>query len=140
MFSTDSFFQHSSLLLQNASTEIRVDEQHGIILAVWRGALTLEQVQTGCNFMTRYIAENRIKYHLSDHTALKQLSADVQAYLSDHWFYAVERAGLRKLAVKLADDIFAQATVRKVNKQERYGHLAIEDFATYARAYAWLLE
>lgn len=90
--------------------------------------------------MTDFIREQNLQQHLSDHTDLKVLSAEVQDYLAGEWFFEVEKEGLRKVAVRLAKDIFAQATVRKVNRSERYRDLQIESFTSCEEAYDWLLQ
>jgi hypothetical protein len=50
----------------------------------------------------------------------------------------MEQAGLRKLAVQLSEDIFAQATVNNVNTKSNAGKLQINTFGSANKALAWL--
>lgn len=127
------------ILLQKPYIELSIDEENRVIIARWKGALTVAEVQEGCKLMTAYIREHHLKHHLSDHTELKALAPEVQEYLSGEWFFEVEQEGLRKIAVRLAKDIFAQATVRRVNTLVQYGALQIEVFPSFEAAYDWLL-
>lgn len=125
-------------LLTESYVEISHDDTNGIIIARWKGYLTLQQVIKGAEVLTRFIAESNIRLHLSDHSQLKVLSKEVQEYLVGTWFNEVEALGLRKIAVKLAEDVFAQATVKNVNTKQQTGQLRIDSFQDYASAYAWL--
>lgn len=110
----------------------------GVIVAEWKGYLTVEHVGRGCELMSTYIRDHQLTKHLSDHSELKILGKEVQEYLSKIWFNEVDALGLKKIAVKLAEDIFAQATVKKVNTQQKYGDLVIDTFGTYTAANKWL--
>ncbi|AHM60943.1 hypothetical protein D770_13445 [Flammeovirgaceae bacterium 311] len=127
------------ILLQESFSEVSFDEEHKVIITKWKGALALEQVRSTLDFKTDFIREHGVRNNLNDHTELKVLSPEVQQYLVEEGHFSLERVGLRKIAVKLAKDIFAQATVRRVNKIEKYGQLEIEVFSNYEDAYAWLL-
>lgn len=136
---TDISGHEDKLLLNKSFIEVSLDERHRVIVAKWKGTLSLEQVQEGCQFMTTFIREHSLRHHLSDHTSLESLAPEVQEYLINEWFFEVEKEGLQKVAVRLAKNIFAQATVRRVNRVEKYGELEIETFPSYESAYAWLL-
>lgn len=127
-------------LLSDTYVDISHDEINNIVIAQWKGTLSLEQVMHGCQLVSALVKERGLQAHLSDHTDLKKLTPEVQAYLTDVWFKEVEGVGLKKLAVRLAKDIFAQATVRRVNTLEQYGQLRIEVFPSLEQAYAWLQE
>lgn len=130
---------HLQPLLQESFAEICFDTQNRIVVARWKGTLKLVEVVQGCELITDLVKSEGVQHHLSDHTALKKLPEDVQAYLTQRWFFEVERAGLKKIAVRLALDIFAQATVRRVNASEKHKNLQIEVFPSCERAYDWLL-
>lgn len=127
------------LLLEKSYVELGYDEERKVLITKWRGSLTIEQVRSTLEFKADFIREHSIKYNLNDHTELRVLSPEVQHYLVEEGHFSLERVGLKKIAVKLAKDIFAQATVRRVNKIEKYGELEIEVFSNYEDAYAWLL-
>lgn len=129
----------SRLLLSKPYAEILFDEKNRIIVARWIGDLQVQDVRSGCELMKDFIKKNAVVNHLSDHKELKVLSPEVQEYLVTAWFSEVERLGLRKIAVRLAKDIFAQATVRSVNRKEKYGDLEIEAFPSCEEAVQWLL-
>lgn len=127
------------LLLEKPYVELSYDEEHKVLITKWKGLLDLEQVRSTIEFGIEFVREHGIRYNLNDHTALKVLSPGVQQYLVEEGHLGLEKAGLRKIAVKLAKDIFAQATVRKVNRVENYDNLQIQVFSSYEDAYDWLL-
>lgn len=139
MPSTDDLLPEARLLLTKPYAEISLDERHQVIIARWKGVLNIDDVQEGCRFITGIIREHRLQRHLSDHKELRVLSPAVQHYLSGEWFFEVEQVGLRKIGVRLAKDIFAQATVRRVNTLELYGSLEIQNFTSCKAVYDWLL-
>ncbi|WP_224994509.1 hypothetical protein [Cesiribacter sp. SM1] len=130
---------NNRLLIVEPYTEVSYDEQNRVIITKWKGSLELEQVRSTLEFKANFIREHGIRYNLNDHSELKVLLPEVQQYLIEEGHPLLERVGLRKIAVKLAKDIFAQATVRKVNRVENYDRLQIEVFSNYEDAYAWLL-
>ena len=103
-------------LMKEPFVEIYLDNANNVIVAKWIGFLKPQEVRKGCSFMTRYIKENGLKNHLSDHRQLKVLSKEVQDYLTMEWFPEVEKIGLRKVGAVVAQDVFSAASVNKVNK------------------------
>jgi hypothetical protein len=128
----------TQVLLNKPYCEISYDSAKKVIVAQWKGFLTLDQTKEGCELMNEFIKKHEVKNHLSDHTHLKVLSKSVQDYLTGEWFAKVESLGLTKIAVKVAEDVFAQATVKKVNTQQKYGNMTIDTFGSYPAAYEWL--
>jgi hypothetical protein len=126
-------------LKKEAYVDIILDQSNNVVVAKWIGFLKPEDVKAGCTFMTKYIKENSIKSHLSDHRELKVLSKEVQDYLTQVWFPEVERIGLTKVGAVVADDVFAAATVSKVNKEARVGNLQINMFNSEPECVKWLL-
>jgi hypothetical protein len=126
-------------LMKESFVDIQLDRSNNVIIAKWIGFLRPNDVRKGCTFMTKYIRENSIKNHLSDHRSLKVLSKEVQDYLTMEWFPEVEKIGLRKVGAVLADDVFAAATVNKVNKEASIGRLQINMFNSEGECVSWLL-
>jgi hypothetical protein len=126
-------------LLKESYVEIFVEKDRNVIVAKWIGFLKPDQVRKGCSFMTRYIKDNKLKSHLSDHRQLKVLSKEVQEYLTMEWFPEVERCGLTKVGAVVAEDVFAAATVNKVNKEGAVGNLKINMFNSENDCRTWLL-
>jgi len=126
-------------LMKEPYVDIVLDKSNNIIVAKWIGFLKPEDVKKGCSFMTRYIKENPLKGHLSDHRQLKVLSKEVQDYLTRQWFPEVEKVGLKKLGAVVADDVFAAATVSKVNKEGQVGALSINMFNSEQDCIKWIL-
>lgn len=126
-------------LMKEPFVNIYLDKTNDLIVAQWIGFLRPEDVRKGCSFMTRYIKENTLKSHLSDHRQLKVLSKEVQDYLTREWFPEVEKIGLRKVGAVVADDVFAAATVNKVNKEASVGNLQINMFNSEPECVKWLL-
>jgi hypothetical protein len=126
-------------LLKESFVEIYLEKERNIIVAKWIGFLKPDQVRKGCSFMTRYIKDHRLTKHLSDHRQLKVLSKDVQDYLTMEWFPEVEKIGLTKVGAVVAEDVFAAATVSKVNKEGTMGNLKINMFNSEGECVNWLL-
>lgn len=130
----------SNVLMKESYVEVSYVPSLNLVIAKWIGFLTIEDVTKGCTFVTALIRKHNIKVHLSDHRQLKVLSKDVQGYLTMQWFSEVERVGLRKIGVVVAEDIFAVATVSKVNKEAKVGNLTIDMFQSDEACLAWLQE
>jgi hypothetical protein len=126
-------------LLKQPYVEIYLNKSNNILVAKWIGFLKPEDVRTGCAYMTKYIKENNITGHLSDHRQLKVLSKEVQDYLTRQWFPEVEKVGLRKVGAVVAEDVFAAATVNKVNKEGQVGNLSINMFNSEIECVKWIL-
>jgi hypothetical protein len=126
-------------LLKEPFVEIHLDKSNNVIVAKWIGFLKADEVKKGCAFMTRYIKDNPLHGHLSDHRNLKVLSKEVQDYLTQQWFPEVEKLGLRKVGAVVADDVFAATTVSKVNREANVGQLKINMFNSEPECIKWLL-
>ena len=125
-------------VLKESFVHISFDAQNRIVYAKWTGFLRLEDTKRGCRVLIDFIKQNRLSLHLSEQTELKVLSKDVQEYLVASFFPEAEQAGLRKLAVQLSEDIFAQATVANVNTKSSSGKLQINSFGSAQKAFDWL--
>lgn len=126
-------------LMKESFVEITYDEANRIIIAKWIGFLKIDQVKKGCELISQFVKVNKLTKHLSNHQQLKVLSSDVQGYLVGQWFSEVEALGLTKIAVLVAEDVFAKATVDKVN-QAVMGRMSIYTFGTEYSCYQWLNE
>jgi hypothetical protein len=126
-------------LLKEPFVDIYLDKSNNIIVAKWIGFLKPQDVRKGCSFMTKYIKEHTLRGHLSDHRQLKVLSKEVQDYLSMEWFPEVEKVGLKRVGAVVADDVFAAATVNKVNKEGQVGDLKINMFNSEGECVKWIL-
>lgn len=111
-----------------------------ILYAEWKGFLKIDEVKKGCDVMTKFVKDKGVKAHLSDHVRLRVLTKDVQEYLTQTSFPDLEKAGLRKVAALVSDDVFAKATVDKVNKTAQVGQLTIVTFNSEKDSIAWLKE
>jgi hypothetical protein len=125
--------------MKTSYVDIFLDQSNNVIYAKWIGFLKPEEVRKGCAFMTMYVKDNLVKSHLSDHRELRVLSREVQDYLTKEWFPEVEKVGLTKVGAVVADDVFAAATVSKVNKEAQVGKLTINMFNSETECVKWLL-
>ncbi len=126
-------------VLKESFVHISFDAQNRIIYAKWTGFLKLDDTKRACRVLIDFTRQNRVSLHLSEQAELKVLSKDVQEYLVNNFFPEMEQAGLRKLAVQLSEDIFAQATVANVNTKSNSGKLQINSFGSAQKALDWLL-
>ncbi|SDJ92404.1 hypothetical protein SAMN05421823_101434 [Catalinimonas alkaloidigena] len=121
--------------------EITYDDANKVLVAKWMGFLKIDSTQKGCISMVDFVKRNKVTKHLSDQSTLKVLSKDVQTYLVTEAFPALDRAGLRKLAVLVSEDIFAKASVENVNTNAtKMGNISIRTFGTRKECIAWLNE
>lgn len=128
------------VLLNEKYVEIFFEEEAKIVTARWIGYLKLDEVKNGCSLLTDFIKSNPGVQHLSDHTQLKVLSKEVQEYLTGVWFAEVAGIGLKKIAVLVSEDVFAQATVNKVNTKAQVNDLKINTYGTKSQCIDWLTE
>lgn len=126
-------------LMKESFVDIYHDKSNNVVVAKWIGFLKPDEVRKGCSLMTKYIKDNQIKSHLSDHRQLRVLSKEVQDYLTHKWFPEVEAVGLRKVGAVVSEDVFAAATVNKVNKEGSVGKLQINMFNSEIECEKWLL-
>jgi hypothetical protein len=126
-------------VLKESFVHISFDAANRIVYVKWSGFLKIDDTKRACRVLIDFIRQNRITLHLSEQTELKVLSKDVQEYLVHTFFPEAEQAGLRKLAVQLSEDIFAQATVANVNTKSSSGKLQINSFGSASKALEWLL-
>jgi hypothetical protein len=130
----------AELVLKEKFAEVFYDADNKLITAQWIGFLKLDDVKFGCQEINRFVRKYQMTKHLSDHTKLKVLSKEVQEYLTGQWFMEVEKLGLKKIAVLVSEDVFAQATVNNVNTKGALGNLSIYTFNSLIRCEQWLTE
>ena len=68
------------------------------------------------------------------------LARELQEYIGGVWFDEAEKLGLRKIGVIVAEDIFAQAAVNKVNTYAQFRKLEIQTFGSREKCMKWLTE
>ena len=127
-------------VFKESFAHISFDAQNRIVYVKWIGFLKIDDTKRACRVLIDFIRQHRISLHLSEQTELKVLSKEVQAYLVNDFFPEAEQVGLRKLAVQLSEDIFAQATVANVNTKSSAGKLQINSFGSAHKALSWLQE
>lgn len=109
-----------------------------ILYAKWSGFLSPDCVQEACSFMSRFIKTHGVKRHLSDHSDLKVLTREVQFFLTHKWFPELESLGLQKAATLISENMFARATVDKVNQEAQIHNLDICSFNSREDCLVWL--
>lgn len=126
-------------LMDEKFIHVSYEQQTDILYVKWMGFLRLEDVKKGGNFMLEFITKNRVTKNFNNQTELKVLSTDVQQYLTTQLFPQIEKAGLRKIGVLVAEDVFAQATVNNVNAKVTVGNLSLQTFGAERLCKEWLL-
>ena len=125
-------------VLKESFVHISFDTENRIINAKWTGFLRIEDTKRACKVLIDFTKQNQITLHLSEQTELKVLSKEVQEYLVATCIPELEQNGIRKVAVLVAEDIFAQATVSNVNTKAMVGKLQINTFGSALKAHDWL--
>ncbi|MEO9803362.1 MAG: hypothetical protein ABJF04_08955 [Reichenbachiella sp.] len=129
-----------NLVFDKKHCKIEMDESNGILYTKWSGFIQLDQAKEGSEFMTKYIKENGVKLHLSDHLDLKVVTEELKDYLTKEWFPAVERVGLRKVSALVSKNIYTRSSVDDINSRVQLGNLTIENFNTVKDCEDWLLK
>ena len=118
-------------LVKENFVEISIDEINQIVIAKWVGYLRLEDIKKGCDGLVKVVKQHEIAKHISDQVDMKVLSKEAQDHLVQKVFPLLDQHGLRKLAVFVSNDVFAQATVNKVNTEVQMGNVQINTFNAY---------
>lgn len=108
-----------------------------ILVAKWIGYLQLPELQSACQFLLNLVEELAITSLYCEQTELRTLSEPVQNWLVEECFPAATRRGIRKVAVLLSEDPYAQPSVEAVNSKVS-ASLLIQSFSTSAEAIQWL--
>ncbi len=124
-------------ILNEKFVEIVVDENN-IIVAKWKGYLKPEDLKTGSLALIDGIKKHKVTSHFSDQTTLKVLSKESQEYLVTEALPKIAQAGVKKLGVQVADDVFAKATVDKVNATLKIGNMEVKTFLSSQECNEWL--
>lgn len=127
-------------ILNEKYIKLTYDPADKVIIAKWMGFLKFEDLKRGCEVMNEKIKQEGLTRHISDQSELKVLAKELQEYIGGVWFDEVEKLGLRKIAILVAEDVFAQATVNKVNTQAQFRQLQIQTFGSLEKCYQWLTE
>ncbi len=126
--------------LNEKAVKLSYDSTNKVVIAKWMGFLKLENLKKGCELMNTKIKQEKITYHISDQSELKVLAKELQEYIGLVWMDEVEKLGLRKIAILVAEDVFAQATVNKVNTHAQLRNLQVQTFGSIDKCYQWLKE
>ena len=126
------------MIMDKSFVKIFYEAESKTVVAQWIGYLKKEMVKEGMDEIISFAKEKGVKRHLSNQLELKVLSAEVQQYLVGEVFPRVSRAGIDKIAVLVSDDVFAQATVDKVNNETKIGNLSIQTFSSKGACEKWL--
>lgn len=130
----------SKSVFTGKNAEITYDDANNIIIAKWTGFLKLEELKQACTALIDFTRKSNSSKHLSDQSQLKVLSKEVQEQLVNNIFPELEKAGLRKLAVLVSDDVFAKATVDNVNRNTavKVGNITFNTFNARQDCINWL--
>jgi hypothetical protein len=129
---------NKELILKEKFVELTFDPENRIVEARWIGFLKLDEVKSACKLLTQFVGQHTITRHLSDQTQLKVLSREVQEYLIGECVPELDSLGIRKIAVLVSADVFAQATVNNVNIKSRVGNLSFGTFESYRQCIDFL--
>lgn len=130
----------NEVILNDKFVELTFDSENKIVTAKWIGFLKLDETKKACATLVQFVRTNQVTRHLSDQTQLKVLSKEVQEFLAGECLPELEKVSLRKLAVLVSDDIFAQAAVNNVNTKAKMGKLSINTYNSKPQCIAWLTE
>ncbi len=127
-------------ILDEKFVKMTLDPSTSVITAKWIGFLNMDNLTKGCGALNNAIQNEKITLHISDQTELKVLTKELQEYIGGVWFEQVEKLGLKKIAILMAEDVFAQIAVNKVNLSAQFRNLSIQSFSSADKCAAWLAE
>ncbi len=125
-------------IFKSEYTEISLDLDQKIIRANWYGFLKINDLLQGMEQLLKGIRDHHIQRHISDQTRLKVLTKDIKAYLQKDALKNMEEAGLKKVGIIQAGDLFARVAVDLVNKKASINDLSIEVFDNETDCLNWL--
>jgi hypothetical protein len=118
-----------------ATVEYNPQTKH--LTARWKGFLRTEDVKKVCHVLLEAVHTYKVKQHLSDQTEMLVLSPEIQAYVAQKVLPEMEKSGLRKMAVQVSENVFAQAAAQNVHSIY-VGKLGISTFTSQAECTEWL--
>ena len=125
-------------LLKEPFAQIHYEPANRILYCEWTGYLKLDETRESCQMIIDFVKEHQLKRQLSVHSRLKILSMPLQDYLINDFFPQLEQNGLRKTAVILSDDVFAQVTAENVGLRAGSSRHQIKSFTAMEEARGWL--
>lgn len=128
----------NKIILNEKFVEISHDQTNNIAVARWKGFLKLENLAPGLNALLDIVKKNNSKNHISDQRELKVLSKEVQDSLTGNFLPTLEKKGIKKLAIITSEDVFAIASVNKVNSSTMLGNMEIKPFNTERDSIDWI--
>jgi hypothetical protein len=129
--------QPTQTLFKESFAHIHYQPVRQLLVVKWIGYLQLADLQRACQLLLDQIGQLGITSLYCEQTELKPLSQSVKSWLVTECFPAAAQRGLRKVAILLSEDEFAQASVNEVN-QNVEGSLQIQSFSANSLAMEWL--
>ncbi|MBT1688897.1 hypothetical protein KK078_20175 [Fulvivirgaceae bacterium PWU37] len=127
------------LLYDASNVRIEYQEESGILVCVWIGFQTDEQIAVTGQVILDLIHERRITKILNDNREVIGLWAD--EWTRDVWFPKVRESGVKKFAWIFSENIFARMSARRAAIAGTTTRpLTIRDFRTTDAAMKWLLD
>ncbi len=114
------------------------DAELGCIVAVFRGFASLDQFREACELtitnMMRYSA-SRVLVNLVD---MQVLNVDSQKYIQQEWFPKAIKAGLKRMAFVVPQNVFGKVSMENANKEAKSLPIDMVYFGSIEEASVWL--
>ena len=126
-------------VLNESWCQVWYDRGSKELYAKWVGYLTIDQVEEGCQVVSNYVRHNPLSIFCSNHLEMKVMTTEVQEFLSKSWLPELKNIGLDKMAVIMAKDSFAKASLEKaLGAYSSNGGLSINVFKLEKEYLNWL--
>ncbi|WPU93068.1 PAS domain-containing protein [Mucilaginibacter sabulilitoris] len=126
-------------LYQDSTLKLSYNEENARIDADWIGFQNLESIQEGCQQILEMMVKNKVYKILDDNTHLLGNWSEAVDWVSQEWFPAMAKAGLRYFAWVDSHSIFSQLSARK-SADPLPRNIDINFFSEVSAAEAWLNE
>lgn len=124
----------------NKVCAIVYDPSTGIVTANWTGFLKMEETKDACKALFNTIRQHKATKHLSSQEKMKVLNAEIQGYVVTEVFPELAKLGLKKMAVLLSSDLFAQISAMSVHDKSnnKVGNMEIKSSDSPQECLKWL--
>lgn len=114
--------------------------EEGIVYNAWYGPLALEDIQRGGAAQQQMVVDHSCPVILNDNRPIEGSWDHCQEWVANEWNPAVAKAGLKRMALIMSGDKFAQFCAEEFVEMQEHYHLGIFDPHKEELAVEWLFE
>jgi len=127
----NTYFKAPYLLLQ-------YNEQEKYIVANWQHFPLSEEFRVGMDHLIRLMEEKKIGKVLTDTRKMGAISPDDQDWSINEWLPRAFKAGYRRIAIVISEDIFNQMSVEDIMSRVKGVDFVTQYFPSLEEGRKWL--